>query len=267
MIDPSRTVFFVPGHLKKFKLDLFNRVGTSIQNRGGRVVRGDFAALAKLKEHEVPIIGCTPELMPLIRQWRAADRDVVYWDRGAWFRIFAGWLPHDKSGAGGMYRWIVNGFQMTRIRDVPNDRYKAHEPPVRPWVKNGKHIVVANPTKTYSEFHGIQGWTDRTIRELSLLTARQIVIRDKESPRPLQHDLEGAHCLVSHGSNAAVEAIILGCPVFVDPSSAAALVGLTDLKDIERPVYPDRQPWLNSMAYSQFLEREITDGTLWKMLA
>jgi hypothetical protein len=59
----------------------------------------------------------------------------------------------------------------------------------------------------------------------------------------------------------------MGCPVFVDPGSAAALVGKTDLNEIERPIYPERQAWLNSLAYSQFNEKELVDGTLWKLIA
>lgn len=85
--------------------------------------------------------------------------------------------------------------------------------------------------------------------------------------RSLQSDLDGAHCLVTHGSIAAVESVILGCPVFVHPDSAAALVGHTKLKHIESPVYPDRQPWLNALAYSQYSESELIDGTLFRLLS
>jgi hypothetical protein len=60
--------------------------------------------------------------------------------------------------------------------------------------------------------------------------------------------------------------VILGCPVFVHPDSAAALVGQTDLKKIETPIYPDRQPWLNAISYSQFDERELIDGTVWRLI-
>jgi hypothetical protein len=95
-----------------------------------------------------------------------------------------------------------------------------------------------------------------------------LVVRDKEHfrKRPLQADLAGAHALVTHGSNAANEAIILGCPVFSHKSCAASLVGHTDLNKIEAPAYPDRQPWLNSLAYTQFHERELLDGTLWRLM-
>lgn len=266
MVNPARTVFFIPGHLKKFKLNLFNRIGETIERYGGRVVRADFDALGRLEADEVPIVGCTPELRVHIDRWVEEKRNWVYWDRGAWFRIFATWLPRDTSGEGGMYRWILNGFQMRAIRDVPIDRFLSHAPPVKPWRRNGRHIVIASPTETYGRFHRLDHWTENMVRKLALVTDRQLVLREKETKRPLQWDLEGAHCLISHGSNAAVEAVILGCPVVVDPSSAAALVGLTDIADVEHPIYPDRQPWLNSMAYSQFLEKEILDGTMWKLI-
>ena len=84
--------------------------------------------------------------------------------------------------------------------------------------------------------------------------------------RKLHEDLKGAHCLVAHGSNAAVEAVIMGSPVFVHPDSAASLVGRVDLSQIEAPIYPDRQPWLNSLAYSQFSETELVNGVLWKLI-
>ena len=167
------------------------------------------------------------------------------------------------------YRFHINAFQMSRIRNVPDDRWKRLNTPVTPWRKGGRHIVIAAPTETYSKMHGCEDWIAKTVTALAKVTDRQLVIRDKEHfrRRPIQKDLDGAHCLVTHGSNAGNEAVILGCPVFVDKSCAAALVGLTDITQIERPIYPDRGPWLHSLAYSQFREDEILDGTLWKLIA
>jgi hypothetical protein len=92
------------------------------------------------------------------------------------------------------------------------------------------------------------------------------VVRDKESKRPLYDEIKDAHCLVAHGSIAAVEAVVMGCPVFVEQESAAALVGRVGFDDIEHPVYPERQQWLNSLAYHQFNEVELVDGTLWRLI-
>lgn len=267
MIAPASVALFIPGHLKKFKLALFERIGGTIKAAGGRVIKGDVAALAALPEQIVPIVGCTPELRPLIEGWKAAGRRWIYWDRGYARRVFATDLPTGDNG--GYYRWHLNSFQMQALRDVPDDRWKGLKIDLWPWQRTGRHIVVAEPSDTYERFHGIEGWTRRTVKRLNELTDRKLIIRNKEmqgSGRKLHEDLKAAHCLVTHGSNAAVEAAIMGCPVFVHQDSAASIVGRCDLARIEEPIYPDRQPWLNSLAYSQFCESELVDGTLWRLL-
>lgn len=275
MIDPAKTCLFIPAGLKDFKLRLFERIGSKL----GLVIKGDVAALEKLPADILPIVGCSPELTTLIAMWRHARRPFCYWDRGYFLRVFA---THTPTGdAGGYYRWHINSFQASQIRDVPADRWQLMLNGIRkakgawetmpsdgfPWKKGGRHIVIAAPTRTYARFHKTESWIADTIDALARVTDRQLVIRDKESKRSLQSDLDGAHALVTHGSIAAVESVILGCPVFVHPDSAAALVGRTDLKMIDKPVYPDRQPWLNALAYSQYSESELIDGTLWKLLA
>ena len=265
LIHPSKAALYIPPGLKKFKLDLFERIGRHIAQKGGKVVRDDERRLLDLSDDMVPIVGCTPVLRPLIDGWLERKRTFVYWDRGYARRVFATWLP--RGDHGGYYRWHVNAFQMQELRDVSNDRWNALKTEALPWQKGGKHIVIAAPTFAYSQFHKTERWTDEIVDALARVTDRPLIIRGKESKRPLYEDLKGAHALVSHGSNAANEAAIFGYPVFVDKSCAAALVGKTDVTQIETPAYPDRQPWFNSLAYSQYGEHELVNGTLWKLLA
>lgn len=264
-VDPKRVALFIPGNLKKFKLDLFERIGRHIAALGGRVIKARIDELERLPGEIVPIVGCMPELTGLIAEWKATGRSRIQWDRGYARRVFATYLPRGDNG--GFYRWHVDAFQMRSIAERPADRWNALKVPVTPWQRGGRHIVVLAPTPTYQKFHGIEPWLEATLRELATLTDRQIVVRFKDSKRPLQADLAGAHCAVANGSIAAVEAVICGCPIFDNPESAAALVGLTDLRKIESPAYPDRQPWLNALAYSQFDERELVDGTLWRLMS
>jgi len=264
MIDPRSVALFIPDNLKKFKLKLFERIGDHIRQRGGQVVYHDGSKLDELPADIIPIIGCHPMVRPQIDRWIQSGRPFIYWDRGYCRRIFATWLPRGENG--GYYRWHLNSFQMRKIREVPKDRWLEMRTDVAPWSMNGRHILIAAPSLTYSDFHGTYDWTEKTVQQLHQLTDRPIRIREKLSPVALATDLRGAHCLVTHQSNAAAEAVILGCPVFVDDGSAAALVGQTDLTKIETPIYPERKPWLWSLAYSQFNEDELVNGTLWRLL-
>jgi len=137
----------------------------------------------------------------------------------------------------------------------------------RPWRRGGSKIVIADTLPDYWNVRGLPvNWSKRTANLLRTKTDRPIVIRDKESKLSLYDELKDAHCLVAHGSIAAVEAVVMGTPVFVDKESAAALVGRIGFDDLENPVYPERQQWLNSLAYHQWNETELIDGTLWKMI-
>lgn len=260
LIDPRNCCFFVPPGLKKFKLNLFTRVAAQM----GRST-SDHRELPRLPHDIIPIVGCTPYLKPYIDEWRATGRKFIYWDRGYFRRVFATWLPRGENG--GYYRWTVNAFQMTNMRDVPDDRWRAANIELKPWKKGGRKIVIASTLSDYWQLHGCPNWVQETAAYLRTITDRPVVIRDKDSKTPLQDELADAHVLVAHGSIAAVEAVIMGCPVCVHPSCAASIVGITDLSQIENPIYPDRQPWLNSIAYSQFNEQELVDGTLWRLMA
>jgi len=281
-VDPSRVRLFIPDGLKKFKLKLFESIGLHIRNLGGDVIQGDHAAVGALPDELIPIIGCTPQFRPFVEKWRISGRQWIYWDRGYLRRVFATWLPdgHDLGVPGGYYRWHLNQFQMTKIRDVPDDRWRALKlsewsKAPRPWLKKlpvewrkgGKHVVVADTGHDYWDFHADRNWSRRTADALRKYTDRPIIFRNKECKIPLYDQLVDAHALVTHGSVAAVEAAVMGVPVIVHPDSAAASVGVTDISRVEDLVYPDRGPWLRSLAYGQFNERELIDGTLWRLIA
>ena len=277
MIDPGKTAFFIPPGLKKFKLDLFERIAGHIKGLGGKIVRHDYAALIAAAPARIPIVGCTPQFAAAIAGWQANGTPWIYWDRGYLRRVFATWLPRgsDMGIPGGFYRWHLNGFQMDRIHDVPDDRWRALklDKSVRPYAGGGgdrSWIIVAHTLPDYWNLRGLpEDWSFKIAEQLKYYTNRKIVVRDKESKTPLDQELLGSHGLVTHGSIAAVEAIVMGYPVFVDRSSAAALVGITDFKLIEHPIFPSdatRQRWLNSLAYCQFTEKELCDGTLWRLI-
>src|SRR5262245_40214333 len=117
MLEPKQTCLFVPDNLKKFKLDLFLRIGAHIESRGGRMIRGDLKRLGARPDESIPIVGCMPECTALIHQWKARGRKRIQWDRGYFRRVFASDLPWGSDG--GFYRWHVDNFQARSIRNVP----------------------------------------------------------------------------------------------------------------------------------------------------
>ncbi len=263
VIDPAKVALFIPPGLQKFKLKLFERIGGQI----GRMIRHDFSLLYDVPDDIIPITGCSPQLQPFYKKWIAEKRTFIYWDRGYLRRVFATWLP--RGADGGYYRWHVNAFQMTEIRDVPDDRWRALNiaKEVKPWRKGGRKIVIADTLPDYWNVRGLPvDWSWKMEKYLKTRTDRPIVVRSKESSVSLYDDLKDAHCLVAHGSIAAVEAVVMGCPVFVDQESAAALVGRVGFDDLENPVYPERDKWLHALAYNQWNEAELCDGTLFRML-
>jgi hypothetical protein len=83
-------------------------------------------------------------------------------------------------------------------------------------------------------------------------------------------DENDVYALVTFNSNAAVESVFHGVPVFtLAPASAAAPVGLNDLSQIETPYYPDQDKlfeWGCHLAYGQFHISELKSGAAKRML-
>ena len=175
-----------------------------------------------------------------------------------------------NRGHGKSYRISRNRYEAGPVRDCPSDRIAQIGLEVRPWRTSGRDIIVCPPTDYFMQAHGCADWLDTTLERLEHFTDRPVVIREKPQPGetavPLEAALESAHALVTHSSNVAIEAACLGTPVFVDPASAAAPIGRTDLSEIEDPYFPDREPWLAHLAYSQFSLDEIRDGSAWRLL-
>lgn len=168
------------------------------------------------------------------------------------------------------YRVTLGGWQLNHVLDVPGDRWRrlALRVPIGPWRTGGRHILVCPPTWPVLQATGVGNWLEDTLTELARHTDRPIHVRHKHTlgNPPLAVDLADAHCLVTQHSMAAVEAVLAGVPVVVAPSSAAAPVGLRDLSMVEHPVYPEREPWLWSLAYGQFHLDEFRSGAAWRIL-
>lgn len=148
---------------------------------------------------------------------------------------------------------------------------------------SGKAIVLAGSSEKYHRFYGLPHPTDyarRLVAMLRDLCDRPIIYRPKPSWRdarpidgtiyspgkqPLGEILAGAHCLISHGSNAGVEATLTGTPTITLGDGVAAAIGATSLLQINDLPRPDRAQWFANLAYHQWTENEIAAGEAWAM--
>tara|TARA_R110002111_G_scaffold61351_3_gene102025 strand:- start:10 stop:1398 length:1389 start_codon:yes stop_codon:yes gene_type:complete len=177
------------------------------------------------------------------------------------------------------HRITKNGlqFNLPIWKDCPDDRFLKTDTALHKRT-NGRSILLCPPSQKALTYWNVdlQEWLDSTVAEIKLHTDRPIVIREKQS-RHLRANVntmkmalaDDVHCMVTYNSIAAVEALILGKPVFTMGPNAAEPLANTDLSKIEEPMMPviDRVRQLCcNLAYNQFTSAEMIDGTAWSML-
>jgi hypothetical protein len=142
----------------------------------------------------------------------------------------------------------------------------------------GRNILICPPSAKAMVTFGLDlaEWIATTMEEIKKHTDRPIIIREKQSRsvRVSTDTMEMAlsrdvHCMVTFNSIAAVESIIYGKPAFTLGPNAAQHICYKDLSLIETPYIPTQEEvcrFLAHLAYCQFTEAEMRDGTAWRIL-
>lgn len=135
---------------------------------------------------------------------------------------------------------------------------------VKPWRKSGKNIIICAQTDGFHKRMGVADWESEIRQKLALVTDRPIISRTKKTARPLAEDLMDAWCVITHSSNAAVEAVLDGVPVISTADCASSVMGLHDAFNVEYPIYPSgRWEWAAKLAANQWTLEEIRKGLCW----
>jgi len=190
-----------------------------------------------------------------LKRMRQAKEPYVYMDHAYFMR---GYGPDCN------FRVIYNGLHRTNVLDVPSDRNKRFSAVFHDWKEGRNHIVLIPAAKNIEAIFG--KWNDKACETLATVTTREVRVKSK-SDGSLKDFLHRSWGLVSHSSVAAVEAACLGFPVWGGAESPAFAVSNPDISDIENPLRPDRQQWVNTLCYSQFSIGEIEKGTAWKIIS
>ena len=164
------------------------------------------------------------------------------------------------------------------IIDRPSDRLGRTGVSLKKVRADGSKILLAPPSQKLLNLYEIdqETWLAQTLAEISAHTDREVVIRRKQgrSARVNTDTIEMAldqdiYCLVTYSSIAAGEAILHGKPaITLGPNAAAALcsTAITEIEKLKIPSLDEVRAWANHIAYCQFTEAEMRDGTAWRIL-
>ena len=164
-----------------------------------------------------------------------------------------------------------------------------------PWRTSGEYILICgqhDKSLQWSKMPRMSNWFLNTYDEIRKHTDRPIIFRPhprcrlehierglknviRQEPRHVTNTYDdfdmgfnNIWATVSYSSNPGIHSIISGVPSFVSNSSLAYPVAndINSLHNIEDPVMPDRQQWLNDYAWTEYTVDEIAQGLPLKRL-
>jgi hypothetical protein len=163
------------------------------------------------------------------------------------------------------------------IIERPADRFAATGVQLKKF-RPGTNILLAPPSQKLLNLYNIvlEDWLEQTQLEIKKHTDRPIVVRTKQSrtARLVDDTMEMAldrdvHCLVTFSSIAATEALLLGKPaITLGPNAASPLCRhyIADIENLYIPTLDEVEAWARHLAYCQFTEPEMRNGTAWRIL-
>jgi hypothetical protein len=230
-------------------------------------------------EFDVAIFyGLAGGLARLMADYRDAGRRAIYADLGYWGRRkLSRWDGHHKLALNSRHPTAY--FQS---RPKTDERFRQFRIKIAPWRERGRHILLIGMSAKAAAAEGLlpEQWERQTVQRLRELTDRPIVYRPKpnwDAAHPIEgtvwgkgpelaQALVGAHAVVAHHSNAAVDALLAGVPC-ICPDGVASVLSGHQLEQIENPPMPDgREQWAWDLAWTQWSVEEIERGAAYRYL-
>ena len=170
-----------------------------------------------------------------------------------------------------------------------NDRATQLGLQLKPWRNDGEYILICgqhDKSLQWKNMPRMSQWVMSKIEEIQKHTKRPIMFRPhprcrleaiehqyknvfRQEPRHITGSYDdfdmgfnNVYTTISHSSNPGIHSILEGVPAFVSSSSLAYDVAndIDFLHDIENPIRPDRQQWLNDYAWTEYTIEEISQG-------
>ncbi len=208
------------------------------------------------------------------------NRDFYYIDTG-YIGNFPS--PGNTSGKKIWHRIVKNDLQHNISKDLPGDRWESlvkQDPRLNwaGWKSHNQKILLVLPNPKACRYYDIDcdQWIAETTEKIKTYSNLPIEVRVKGSRSERNHGYSiydafntGVYATVSFNSIASLESVLYGIPAFVSVPCAASPLVSTDLSQLKNPYKPEMDLIIKqcrTLAYGQFREDEILNGTAWKIL-
>jgi hypothetical protein len=208
------------------------------------------------------------------------NRDFYYIDTG-----YIGNFPSlgNTSGKKIWHRIVKNDLQHNIPKDLPSDRWEKlikQDPRLgwQGWKSHNQKILLVLPNPKACRYYDIDcdQWIAETTEKIKTYSNLPIEVRVKGARSERNHGYSiynafdtGVYATVSFNSIASLESVLYGIPAFVSVPCAASALASTDLSQLKNPYKPEMDlitKQCRTLAYGQFREEEILNGTAWKIL-
>ena len=202
----------------------------------------------------------------------------LYVDMGYWHRKPVG------NPRGGYHKVSLDAWCPSAHmgRGLPSDRFSQLNIPLASRGL-GQAIILAGMSAKSAIHHGLcsEQWERDTLLRLQAISKRAVYYRPKPSwlgkkpisgtefdggERAISERLQNdAHALVTHHSNAAIDALVAGVPYYCEAGVARPLSAPTieALETAEPPADSERRQLLADIAYCQWTPDEMRSGACW----
>jgi len=209
----------------------------------------------------------------VFRQQRTKNLDVIVLETG-YINRGDGENHHYAAGFNGL-----NGRADFRNRGMSDDRAKKLGVRLKPWRRDGKHILLCGQVPwdaSVDQCPDYVGWLKQVSGQIRYHSNREIRFRPHPlvtiaplsgctySTAPIGEDFKDCWAVVTYNSNSSVEAVLEGIPAFTfDAGAMAKGVASQWLQELESPYMPSREAWLNDLCYTQWTIEEMRRGEAW----
>lgn len=218
----------------------------------------------------------------IIRGVAKQSKEALYhcWETNRnFYYIDTGYFGNEGKGGKLYHRLTKNNLQYDgAIVERPDDRLKLTKIKVKPY-RPGTKILICPPSDKVMAIFNLPDasvWTNNIIKEIKKYTDRPIEVRLKPDSRServttntIYQAMEDTHCLVTYNSIAATEALLHGVSaITLGPNAASALCPntLENIDNIEHPDEDLKYAFVKNLAYNQFTEKELQNGTAWRII-